>query len=225
MRRSPRVLLAWSAAVIVALTTARIVGGDLAVLHRRAGSLGPLHTVVVADRDLETGETITAHDVHTETRYARDLPRAALTDPERAIGRVVVIPLLRDAIVFTRQLAPSDRTELDAVIPAGDRAVHVVPKDGFRPPLGTNVDVLAAFDPTVVRVEGADNAAVVVAAGARVIAVDGHAGGASSDDAEAGVTLLVSAREARVIAFAASTADLTLALAPPETTCCAEPGS
>jgi Flp pilus assembly protein CpaB len=224
MRRSPRVLLAWSAALIIALTTARIVGGDLASLHRRAASLGPLHSVVVADRDLETGETITAHDVHTVQRYGREIPHAALTDSARAVGRVVVVPLLRDAIVFARQLAPADRTELDAVIPAGDRAVHVVPKDGFRPPLGANVDVLAAFDPSVVRVEGAGNAAVVVAAAARVIAVDGRSGGASSDDAETGVTLLVTEREARVLAFAASTADLTLALAPPETVCCEEPG-
>jgi Flp pilus assembly protein CpaB len=217
MRRSPRVLLAWLATLVVALTTARIVGGDLAALHRRAASLGPLHTVVVADRDLETGETIAAHDVHTEQRYARDIPPDALTDPRRAVGHVVVIPLLRDAIVFTRQLAAADRTGLDAVIPAGDRAVHVTPKDAFRPPLGAIVDVLAAFDPSVVRVEGAGNAAVVVATGARVIAVDGRTTGASSDDAETGVTLLVTEDEAREIAFAASTADLTLAIAPPET--------
>jgi Flp pilus assembly protein CpaB len=211
------VLLAWLATLVVALTTARIVGGDLAALHRRAASLGPLHTVVVADRDLETGETIAANDVHAEQRYARDIPSDALADPRRAVGHVVVIPLLRDATVFTRQVAAANRSTLDAVIPSGDRAVHVTPKDGFRPPLGAIVDVLAAFDPSVVRVEGAGNAAVVVASGARVIAVDGHTSGASSDDAEMGVTVLVTEDEAREIAFAASTADLTLAIAPPET--------
>ena len=82
MRRSPRVLLAWSAAAVVALTTARVVGGDLATLHSRAASLGPRERVVVAVHDLELGETITAHDVHTEARYANETPRAALTDPE-----------------------------------------------------------------------------------------------------------------------------------------------
>ena len=53
MRRSPRVLLAWLAALVVALTTARVVGGDLAALHRRAASLGPLRSVVVAAHDLD----------------------------------------------------------------------------------------------------------------------------------------------------------------------------
>ena len=222
MRRSPRVLLAWSAAVVVALTTARVVGGDLATLHSRAASLGPRHSVVVAVHDLELGATVTAHDVHTETRYANDIPRAAVTDLRRAVGRVVVIPVVRDAMVFTQQLAAANRTGLDAVVPVGDRAVHVAPKDGFRPPLGAIVDVLAAFDPTVVTVEGAGNAAVIVAAGARVLDVDDSGGDGSGTSANAGVTLLVTDAEARVVAFAASAADLTLAIAPPESACCGD---
>jgi Flp pilus assembly protein CpaB len=221
MRRSPRVLLAWSATVVVALTTARVVGGDLATLHQRAASLGPRHSVVVADHDLEIGEAITAHDVHAETRYASEIPRDALSDPRRAVGRIVVVPLLRDAIVFAHHVAPADRTGLDGVIPVGDRAVHVGPKDGFRPPLGAIVDVLAAFDPTVVQVQGAGTAAVVVASAARVLAVDDGTDGGIRDSANAGVTLLVTDTEARAIAFAAASADLTLAIAPPESACCA----
>jgi Flp pilus assembly protein CpaB len=220
VRRSPRVLLAWSAAVVVALTTARVVGGDLATLHRRAASLGPLHSVVVAAHDLELGQTVRARDVRTEKRYASDIPRAAVTDASRAVGRVVVVPVLRDAMVFTQHLAPADRSGLDAVIPVGDRAVRVVPKDGFRPPRGSIVDVLAAFDPTVVTVEGAGNSAVVVAGGARVLEVDDAGSSGSSDSADTGVTLLVTDTEARVVAFAAASADLTLAIAPPESACC-----
>ena len=131
-----------------------------------------------------------------------------------------MVPVLRDAVVFTHHLAPADRSGLDAVIPVGDRAVHVVPKDGFRPPLGSIVDVLAAFDPTVVTVEGAGNSAVVVAGGARVLGVDDGNGSGSSDSADTGVTLLVTETEARVVAFAAASADLTLAIAPPESACC-----
>jgi Flp pilus assembly protein CpaB len=222
VRRSPRVLLAWSAAVVVALTTARVVGGDLATLHSRAASLGPRHSVVVAAHNLELGETVTAHDVHTEARYATEIPRDALTDLRRAVGRVVVVPVVRDAMVFTQHLAAANRSGLDAVVPVGDRAVHVVPKDGFRPPRGAIVDVLAAFDPTVVRVEGAGNSAVVVAGGARVLAVDDRGGDGSGDSADAGVTLLVTDTEARVVAFAASSAELTLAIAPPESACCGD---
>jgi Flp pilus assembly protein CpaB len=216
MRRSPRVLLAWFAALAAALTTARVVGGDLATLHRRAAALGPPHHVVVATHDLALGETVDAADVHVETRFASEIPREAITDAGAAEGRVVVVPVLRDAIVFAHHLAPADRSGLDGIVPVGDRAVHVGTKDGFRPPVGAVVDVLAAFDPTAVAVVGARDAAVVVASGALVLAVDNSAPDGESSGASVGVTLLVSEREARVIAFAAANGDLTLAIAPPE---------
>jgi Flp pilus assembly protein CpaB len=220
MRRSPRVLLAWFAALVIALTTAHVVGRDLAALHRRAASLGPLHGVLVATRDLRTGETVTERDVRADMRYANEIPREAVTDARRAIGRVVVVPVLRDAVVFAQHLAPAGRTGLDAVVPVGDRAVRVVPKDGFRPARGAIVDVLAAFDPTVVNVEGSGGAAVVVASGALVLTNDDPATRGEGGSANAGVTLLVTDTEARVIAFAAATADLTLAVGPPESACC-----
>ena len=220
MRRSPRVLLAWSAALVIALTTAHIVSGDLATLHRRAASLGPIRRVVVAAHDLALGQSVSAADVRTEPRYAREIPSEAVTDVGKAIGRVVAVPVLRDSIVFGAHLARPDRTGLDGVVPAGDRAVHVVPKDGFRPPRGTIVDVLAAFDPSAVTVAGAGNAAVVVAQAALVVDVDHDASGDTSNDAGAGVTMVVTENEARVIAFAAATADLTLAVDPPESACC-----
>ncbi len=212
MRHSPRVVFAWLATVAVALTTARVVGGDLATLHRRAATLGPQRPMVVAVHDLAVGQTVRPSDVATETRYASEIPRDAVTDPRAAIGRVVTVPVLAQAIVFARQLAPADRSGLDGVVPDGDRAVHVTPADGFRPPRGTFVDVLAAFDPTAVVVDGARSSAVIVASAARVLSVDGD------DHAEdhAGVTLLVNESEARVLAFAAANGDLTLAIAPPE---------
>jgi Flp pilus assembly protein CpaB len=92
----------------------------------------------------------------------------------------------------------------------------VSPKDGFRPAPGAIVDVLAAFDPTAVTVVGNGDAAVVVASGARVLATHGAPLDSGSAAAGAGVTLLVTDSEARVIAFAAANADLTLAIAPPE---------
>ncbi len=212
MRHSPRVLFAWLVTFAVALTTARIVGGDLATLHRRAATLGPQRTMVVAARDLAVGATVNAADVGTEKRYARDVPRDALRDPRAAIGRVVAVPVLAHAAVFGRHLTPADRSGLDGVVPDGERAVHVTPADGFRPPRGAIVDVLAAFDPTAVVVDGARGSAVIVASAARVLAVDGDE---RADDI-AGVTLLVSESEARVLAFAAANGDLTLAIAPPE---------
>ncbi len=223
MRRSPRELLAWFATLAVALTTARVVSVDLATLHRRAATLGPQRVVVVAAHDLALGQTVAARDLRTEKRYASEIPREAVTDPRAAVGRVVVVPVLAHALLFAQHLAPADRTGLDGVVPPGDRAVHVGPSDGFRPPRGSIVDVLAAFDPTAVVVDGARDSAVVVASGARVLAVDDGADSAATNDAHAGVTLLVTDTEARVIAFAAANGDLTLAVAPPESACCDRP--
>ena len=172
MRRSPRVVFAWLATLVVALATARIVGGDLATLHRRAATLGPERRVVVAARDLDIGETISARDITLQARYAKEIPREALTDEHAAVGRVVRVPVLRDSLVFAAHLAPADRSGVEGVVAVGQRAVHVTPADGFRPPRGTIVDVLAAFDPTVVVVDGARTSAVIVASGALVVAVD-----------------------------------------------------
>jgi len=225
VRRSPRVLLAWFAAVVVALTTARVVGGDLATLHRRAASLGPQQTVIVAARDLALGQTITSRDITRESRYRSQTPRAAIRSAAGALGRVVIVPVLRGGMLFAGHLALAERTGLDAVVPLGKRAVHITPKDGFRPPRGSVVDVLAAFDPSVVAVDGPADAAVVVASGARILAVDDASTSGDSDVAYAGVTVLVTETEARAIAFAAATADLTLAVTPPESACCPEPDS
>lgn len=214
-------MLAWFAALAVALTTARVVGGDLATLHQRAASLGPQQSLIVATRDLSLGQTVTAADVRSEKRYASQVPREAVGAAASAVGRVVIVPVLRDAIIFAHHLAPADRTGLEAVIPVGDRAVHITPKDGFRPPLGATVDVLAAFDPTAVSVDGPADEAVIIASGARVLAVDDSSAGGDSAASSAGVTVLVTATEARSIAFAAATADLTLAVTPPESACCA----
>jgi Flp pilus assembly protein CpaB len=115
--------------------------------------------------------------------------------------------------VFAHHLAAADRSGVDGIVATGERAVHVTPADGFRPPRGAIVDVLAAFDPTAVVVDGARDSAVIVASGARVVAVDDRT---ATDDANAGVTLLVTESEARVLAFAAANGDLTLAIAPPE---------
>jgi len=213
MRRSPRVLFAWLATVVVALTTARVVAGDLATLHRRAATLGPQRRVVVAAHDLDIGQTVIARDLVTEVRYAKEIPPEAITSTGNAIGRVVAVPVLAHAVVFAHHLASADRSGIDGIVPAGERAVHVTPADGFRPPRGAIVDVLAAFDPTAVVVDGARDSAVIVATGALVIAVDDRA---TTDDTNAGVTLLVTESEARVLAFAAANGDLTLAIAPPE---------
>ena len=211
MRRSPRVLIAWSLAAVVGLVTARVIAGDLSSLHARARSLGPSVNVVIAARDLVLGTTLQPSDVRVVVRPASTVPSDAIRDPGSVTGRVLAMALLRDDTMRGRDLAPEDRSGLDGLVPAGRRAIHVFLKDGFRPPVGAVVDVLAAFDAAS---GPGRSTAVVVASGARVLAIDD-----SPDSANGGgsaVTLLVTEREVADVAYAGSSGTIVVAVAPPE---------
>ncbi len=222
MHRSPRVLLAWTIVVVVAIVTARVVAVDLATLHRRARTLGPDVHVLLAARDLPLGATLTRSDMHVVVRPAATIPPDAMRDSGDAVGRVVAIDLARDDLVRAVHLAPRARTGLDGIVPMGRRAVHIPVRDGFRPEAGAVVDVLAAFDPTL-GVAGAPNTATTVARGARVLAVDDDV--QSGTESGSGVTLLVTEGEAGAVAYAAGNGSVSIALAPPETACCTSPTS
>ena len=213
MRRSPRSLLAWSAALLVAVITIVVVFSDLATLHRRARDFGAPRPVLVAAHDLPLGATLGASDVREISRYAAATPANAVVDVDDAIGRVVAVPVLAGSVLLEPHLTERDRDGLSGLVPFGYRAVRIRPDDGLRPPVGAVVDALVALDPTLSeRREGQ-----IVARAARVLAVE------ADDDAladGAGVTLLVTEDEARGLAFAAANGVLTLALAPPEDACC-----
>lgn len=253
MRRSPRVLLAWAAALIVMLGTVRVVTGDLGSLHRRAHDLGADVTVVLAARDLPLGTTVAVADVRTVRRPSTTIGANTLHDPAAAIGRVVGVAMLRDDVVSARHLvadaggANRAGSAINGVVPVGRRAVHVVVNDGFQPPIGSVVDVLATYDPSIASVAGSPGQATVVAHGARVLALavtgtdadpkgSSAAGGLDSADTAAsgvgasgtggsGVTLLVTENEARSVAYAASIGDVSLALAPAQSACCSPTAS
>ncbi|HEY5172009.1 MAG TPA: RcpC/CpaB family pilus assembly protein [Acidimicrobiia bacterium] len=229
MRRSPRVLLAWAAAVVVMLATVRVVAGDLGSLHRRAHSLGADVPVVLAARDLPLGTTVGSGDVRTVRRPSTTVSPDALHDPGQAVGRVVAVAMLRDDVVGARHLVAGDRAGIagpgvNGIVPVGRRAVHVIVKDGFQPPVGSVVDVLATYDPSLATGSGSPGEATLVARGALVLAVAGSdqsgGDGASADGTGSGVTLLVTETESRSVAYAASIGTVSLALAPVEAACC-----
>ncbi len=222
MHRSPRVVLAWAVAVVLSLLTARLVFGDLQALHRRAHNLGPDVHVLLAQRDLPLGATLGASDVRVVSRPASTVPSDALRETDAVSGHALVVAVLRDDVLRAADLAPASRTGLDGVIPVGRRAVHLVLKDGFRPPLGAVVDVFAAADPSVANAapgSTSDTAtALTVARGALILAVDDA--GSSSAGSGSAVTVLVTEAEAPAVAFAASNSQVSVALAPPEAACC-----
>jgi Flp pilus assembly protein CpaB len=221
LRRSPRALLLWTAAVGVAAVTALLVGTDLAALHRRARDLGPEVAVAVATRDLPVGSTIADGDLRVRRLHRSQLPAGAV-DADDASGRVVAVPVLRDGYVSARHLVPRDRDGLDGVVPTGMRIVRVVADaPGAARRVGAAVDVLATFDPGVAIDDErgtVGDPTVVVAQGAAVIQIDDESGGGDLTGAEGGdgMTLLVTEKEARALAYAGATGVVTVALVPPE---------
>ncbi len=216
LRRSPRALVLWAAALVVAVSTATVVAGDLASLHRRAAELGPERHAVVARHDLAVGTVLTARDVTSRPVHESELPGAVVTDRDEVLGRVVAVPVLRGAFVSDGNVAPRRRTGLDGVVPAGMRAMRVVVTDALAPRPGAAVDVLATYDPAAAEAGGND-ATTVVAHGVTVLGTDRASSGGGRAGAR-GVTLLVDPEQARELADAQANGVVTLALVPPEDT-------
>jgi Flp pilus assembly protein CpaB len=214
--RSPRTIALWLAALAVAAVTAVVVASDLAALHRRAQSLGAERPALVATRPLSIGTIVGRDDVRVRHIHASQLPPGVLRAPEAVVDRVVTISVVRGGFVADANLAARRRTGLDGALPVGTRAVRVVVRDTLRPRTGAAVDALASFESI-----GADGlpsddesaAATVVASAVNVLAVESvH----SAEGDALGVTLLVSPRQARELAFASTHGRITLALVPPE---------
>jgi Flp pilus assembly protein CpaB len=216
MRRHPRVLALRLLAVTLALFTARLVATDLATLHRRAADLGALGPVVEARRDLPLGAVVQARDVHVVERHAGQVPKSSVRSLDDAIGKTVVVPLVATAPVLAEHLAPTTRLGTAQLVSVDHVAMRVPSIDGLRPAIGATVRIIASLDPGAILTRG-EVGAVIVADGARVLAVDG-----GDDGHELGVLVEVRSDEAPRVAFAAANGVLTLALLPPEDACCVD---
>lgn len=218
MRRSPRVVLAWIATVLVALTTARVVTNDLTNLHNRAKTLGKNVRVLLAVHDLPLGSRIAENDLRAVERPAATIAPDTVDDESLAIGRVLAFGILAGDALRTRHLASGDAADVSGAIPKGKRVLHIESADGYRPEPGAIVDVLATLDSN--GLGGDSREATVVARGSAVVAHDAAPDLESGETTTGGVTLLVTEGEARAVAYAGAVGQITLALAPPETACC-----
>jgi pilus assembly protein CpaB len=215
LRRSPRALLLWTAAAIVALATAAYVANVLVSLRHQDQAFGRVHTVVVAARDLPLGRRVRLDDLLDRHVRGETGPAGAVTRRSAAVGRVVAVPLLRGAIVTGRHLAAHRRDGRDGTVPDGLRSMRVIIEGGVRPRTGDRVDLYATFDPQTV---GADTEpTLTVARAVPVVAVDTDGVRAPGEHGAAiGVTVLVTPDEAKRLAFATAAGTLALAIAPPE---------
>jgi Flp pilus assembly protein CpaB len=180
--------------VLLAAITGTLVARLVDRAADAAARYGSPTRVVVVRRDVAAGERVDAGDVERRNVPAALVPPGALVDAPG--GRVTVVPLLRGQIVVAAQLAPPALSPVAALVPAGRVAV-AVPTGGLAPPLrrGDVVDVLATFD------DGVDPPTFAVAERAPVVAV--------ADDA---VTVAVDADEVDRVAFAVTTAVVTVVL-------------
>jgi Flp pilus assembly protein CpaB len=218
-RRSPRAVLLWTGAVLVAVVTAAIVATDLAALHRRAQGLGPSRSVATAVRDLPVGTTISDGDIRVRSVHESQLPGDAMS-PASAQGRVIAVPVVRGAFVTDGNVAPRRRTGLNGAIPPGMRALRLVVQDALRPPVGGSVDVLVTFEPGSSEASGTAPT-VVAARGVLVLGTDDAPAAFEPGTTERsgdglGVTLLVSDEDAPRLAYAAAAGVVAIALVPPE---------
>jgi Flp pilus assembly protein CpaB len=213
LRRSPRALLLWIAAAVVAVATAAYVANVLVSLRHQDEAYGRVRSVVVASRDLPLGHRVRASDLGA--RHLRGDVTGALTRPADAVGEVVRVPILRGGLVTARHLAAKRRDGRDGTVPAGLRSMRIVVEGGVQPDAGDPVDIYATFDPQTVG-DGVEPT-LTVADAVPVLATDHSSGTGSASDA-IGVTVLVTPTQAKRLAFAQAAGTLAIAVAPPEAT-------
>jgi Flp pilus assembly protein CpaB len=213
LRRSPRALLLWIAAAVVAVATAAYVANVLVSLRHQDEAYGKVRSVVVASRDLPLGHRIEPSDLGR--RHLRGDLGGALTRPGDAVGQVVRVPLLRGALVTARHLAAKQRDGRDGTVPAGLRSMRVVVDGAVQPDPGDPVDIYATFDPQTVG-ENVEPT-LTVADAVPVLATDHRASTSGASDS-IGVTVLVTPTQAKRLAFAQAAGTVAIAVAPPEAT-------
>ncbi len=186
-------LVYWSAAVTLALVTGLFVAGVVGDAEARAARFGVLRRVPVAGRDLAAGALLRAGDIRVVAVPAALLPEGPVA--RAPAGRTVIVPLTAGEVILASKVAPSGLHGVAALLHSGERAL-AVPNGAGTPPLsiGDRVDVLSTAS------DSGDT--VVVASGARVLAVD-----------ERAIAVAVLPDDAPGVAAALATATVTLALA------------
>lgn len=203
-RRALRWALAGLAALIATWSGAR----TLSALRTADATEGRRITICVAPRDLLLGERTEASTCRTVPMRQGALPDDVVRDPARLADHIVRVPIVAGTPITQRHLARRTRDGADPLTPPGMRTVQVTVHDGFEPPPGSLVDVIAAFGPS----SGAPTAqarAVIVARHALVVA------GRSRTNSTT-LQLVVTPDQAQRLALAQTSGTLSVAITPPE---------
>ncbi len=190
IRRRP--VLYWALTGALALVTALVVSSTVAAAREARAGYGTTRSVVVATHDIAPGATIEPGDTTLEERPLAVIPSGALT--ETPVAQVASAAILEGEPVVESRVAGH------GMIPEGSIGI-AVPLDAETLALavGDRVEVLATFDPDTI--DG--NPTIVVAPLAIVV-----------DVRDASVTLSLPQADGERVAFALSTAAVTVALLP-----------
>jgi Flp pilus assembly protein CpaB len=169
-----------------------MVSSSVAAGREARAGYGTARSVAVAAHDIAPGATIEPADARLELRPVAVLPHGVLD--EVPVGKVASASILGgEPIVESRIVG-------HGLIPAGSIGIAVPVDPGtLTLATGDHVEVLATFDPDTI--EG--NPTIVVAPLAVVV-----------DRGDAAVTLSMPQSDGERVAFALSTAALTIALLP-----------
>jgi pilus assembly protein CpaB len=164
IRRHPGVY--WVAALSLAALSAHAIASAVADAESARERWGETRFVVVAQRRLEVGDVVDADAIEVESWPLAMLPRSAVETADAVVGRTVVEVIEPGEVVVAGRLAPDGLRGAAALIPPGWRALAVPVGSAVVPlSVGDRVDLVAAID-------GAREPSFVLAANARVIAVD-----------------------------------------------------
>jgi Flp pilus assembly protein CpaB len=190
IRRRP--LVFWSLTGALALITGMVVSGAVAGAREARAGYGTARVVAVAAHDIPAGTTIGPGDTRLEERPIAVVPEGTLTKPP--VGQVA------SAVILEGEPVVESRVAGHGLIAAGSIGIAVPLDPGtLSLAMGDRVEVLATFDPDAI--DG--NPTIVVAPLAIVV-----------DVGEAAVTLSMPQPDGERVAFALSTAAVTVALLP-----------
>jgi pilus assembly protein CpaB len=216
-RRSSR----WSMlAVVAAAATALAVYSYLSWLRGQVPVAGPLVQMVVAARDVDSGELIDASMLELVDHPSRYLPANALQDIDPLIGRVAAVPLQKGDALTERKVGKTGGAS--SVVPEGMRAYSLSAQAAgglaIVPRAGDRVDVLVTYPG-----EGGVATTETILKSAKVALLTrpsssksegGPLGVGSVKQDRAGLTLLVTPAQAEDLAQAEALGKISVVLAP-----------
>lgn len=206
-------------AVALGLVAAK-VARDI-VVRKGVSATGPkLAQVVIANRDLEPGQTISEADLQLGSISASNIPRNSFKSTGDLVGRVALQPIVKDQPILEMLLAPEGSLGgPQALVPKDKRiaSIEVTEATGVAGLLvpGCRVDVVATFQES----GEAQRVTRIIAQNVRVLAVGQRILGAKREEEDPSraktVSLIVSPNEAELISLASELGRLRLLLRGP----------